>query len=77
MGSEGPYFAGLSDRTAPARCIPLMSPAAGLNAGISFFTSLHATGRRGAGVARWRLVFQSVQASRITTLAPIYGRLRD
>ena len=51
LGSEGPDFAGLSDRTAPARRIPLMSPAAGLKASVSFFTSLHAAGRRGAGVA--------------------------
>ena len=58
LRSEGPDFAGLSDRTAPTRCIPLMSPAAALAASVSFFTSLHATGRRGAGVARWRLVVQ-------------------
>ena len=36
------------DRAAPARCVALMSPDAGLKATVSFSTSLHATGRRGA-----------------------------
>ena len=67
LGSEGPHFGRLADRTAPARCIPLMSPAAGRMADVSFSTSLHATDRRGAlGWHRGRRGLRLTQRRRAT-----------
>ena len=60
---ERSHSSALSTRTAPARCIPLMSPAASKTAVVSFSTSLHATGRRGARAARWWLGEEFIKAS--------------